>query len=78
MNQSWERLFSYGYIPGEMRLQRKAVVVGDKGCGKSNLVALIQGKPFQEEYTPTAFDTAELKIKTQVKAQSAKNGEKGT
>lgn len=58
-----------------MRLARKVVVVGDKGCGKTSLVALFQGEPFTEGYEPTVFDNKELKIKTEVRSAANKKKE---
>ena len=50
-----------------MELRRKIVIVGDKGCGKTSLVALFRGDPFDEKYEPTFYDSKKVEIRTKIK-----------
>ena len=40
---------------GKQERRKKLVVVGDGACGKTSLLQVFSGKPFDERYIPTVF-----------------------
>ncbi|KAJ3080584.1 Rho GTPase [Quaeritorhiza haematococci] len=42
--------------PSGVPIERKLVIVGNGGCGKTSLLMVKAGQPFPEEYVPTIFE----------------------